>query len=93
MKDQTPAEGKKEGGSRRRHRGSRGSHSSQKQGQQNQQPQTQEKPKKQPAPQKPAQTDGNKPAGEGKEKKSGGRPRWHRRGPRKPGGGSKPTGE
>jgi len=94
VKGQTPAEPRKEGGSRRRHRGSRGSHSSEKKGQQNQQPQGQqvEKPKKQPAPQKPAQPEGNKPAGEGKEKKSG-RPRWHRRGPRKPGGGSKPAGE
>ena len=91
VKEPTPAEGKKEGGSRRRHRGSRGSHSSekaQKQGQQ--QPQAQEKPKKQPAPQKPAQNEGK---AEGGEKKGGGRSRWHKRGPRKPGGGNKPAGE
>ena len=92
VKEQTPAEGKKEGGSRRRHRGSRGSHSSQKQGQQNQQAQAQqpEKAKKpQQSPKAPAEGAGQ--GGEGK--KSGGRPRWHKRGPRKPGGGSKPAGE
>ncbi len=91
VKEQTPAEPKKEGGSRRRHRGSRGGHSGEKKGNQPQpQAQQAEKPKKpQPAPQKPAE--GEAKSGEGKKKS--GRPRWHRRGPRKPGGGSKPAGE
>ena len=59
---------------------------------QNQQAQAQqpEKAKKpQQSPKAPAEG-----AGQGCEgKKSGGRPRWHKRGPRKPGGGNKPAGE
>ncbi|MBR5533875.1 MAG: stage 0 sporulation family protein [Ruminiclostridium sp.] len=94
VKEPTPADGKKEGGSRRRHRGSRGSHSTekaQKQGQQPNHQQQAEKPKKQSTPQKPSQNEGKAEGGEGK--KGGGRPRWNRRGPRKPGGGNKPAGE
>ena len=91
VKEQAPAEGKKEGGSRRRHRGSRGSHSTEKAQKQNQQPQgqPQEKAKKPQQPPK-APAEGKS---EGGEKKGGGRSRWHKRGPRKPGGGGKPTGE
>ncbi|MBP3318432.1 MAG: stage 0 sporulation family protein [Ruminiclostridium sp.] len=90
IKEQAPAEGKKEG-SRRRHRGSRGSHSAekaQKQGQQQPQAQQPEKAKK---PQQPPKAPPAEGKSEGGEKK--GRPRWHKRGPRKPGSGSKPTGE
>ena len=86
VKEQAPAEGKKEGGSRRRHRGSRGSHSTEKAQKQNQQPQEKAK-KPQQAPKAPAEG-----KSEGGEKKGGNRSRWHKRGPRKPGGG-KPAGE
>ena len=87
-KEQAPAEGKKEGGSRRRHRGSRGSHSTEKAQKQGQQPQAQPSEKAKKPQQSP-----KIPPVEGENKgKRGGRPRWQRK-PRKPGGGNKPAGE